>query len=1084
MQTQSPVSPDDPSDRASGRRGRECQGGPARLMCPPRPRHILTLLLLAAAASPGAFAAAQEVPGEVEGRAAAVENSPGLDVDLARAPLRLPAAAPGSAAEGTPPLVVRISVRWVDLEPEAGRYAWDGLDEAIRAATEGGARIIVNLHGGHPVHTGGRPLAPSDVPGMEAWTALLREIVQRHRESVWAWQVGRHPEPDPATAAEAVEAAARDFAFTFKRSAVAIRSADPEALVAVGPIDPSALQFASILYEEEISPYADALAASFNGTETDRAGLEALSALLLVHDPSAHLWINEVPVLVGMEGYGQILRGFTSGMEREAALVTFQDPPDSEGRPFHAALFDNLRGLFTAGFAPLVESGRGVKALSASGEALPAGRVSRFFDAESKSVLMLYDAGPGVARGEFGVFVLDTVDVAEPVLHDLAAGESAPNVAMQREEGSGLTRLALPLAEYPLVLAYRRFTTPEYATEGEKLDVTRERLPSAEEIIARHQAVQEAQDALLNSVRAEATEEWHFTAGATGSVDIRFESGFFYDPNVGAEWEQKAIFINGVRWRGNKIPEFPFLTPERAVSLPLVVSLSKEYRYEYEGREEVNGFDCHVISFKPIDETKNLSKGRVWIDAATYAKVRLAQAQDNQPAPIVSNDQRDTYAPVTGPDGFRYWIISRIDSEQIYSTVGFNVVVTKSARLRDFMINAPDFAERRAAALASDHTIMRETEKGTRYLQRNSDGTRTVKDEPSTMSLSGVGGVLANRSLPFPVPLVGVNWFEGDLAHRGAQANVFFAGAFLFATIADPRFLDSRLQANADLVGFAIAGADRLVRENPVTGRLNEKEAEEITQKTQTLTLGMGLPFWKFFKLKGEGRLAYSDYGRTGDSCDFLALPRDTWVRSGTLKGEFNRRAWGVELEHEWSWRARNEPWGLEAADPAGQCPSAGGGLPPDFFESAKNYVRYGGTIAKNFYLPHNQKLTFRLSGKGSRDLDRFSKYDVSLFGDRIRGLSGGGIHYTNGGILRADYAFSLGEVIRFGGGVDFARLKDRQQLGPFRNFTGAGISATFVAPWNLLVRLEYGITLDSEIPQFEGEQEILLTVFKLFSQR
>ncbi|HXI01882.1 MAG TPA: hypothetical protein VNI57_01785, partial [Candidatus Saccharimonadales bacterium] len=733
----------------------------------------------------------------------------------------------------------------------------------------------------------------------------------------------------------------------------------------------------------------------------------------------------------------------------------------------------------------LVESGPGVKVLSTSGEPLAGARVLRFFDADSKTVLMFYDGGPGAAKGEFAVFVLDSVDIAQPDLHDLAAGESAPNIALQKDEASGLTRAALPLAGYPLVLSYRRFTTPEYAREGERLNVTGERIPSADEIIAKYQAVQEAQDALLKTVRADATEEWHFTTGATGSFDLRFEEGYFYDPNIGAEWEQREVYANGVRWRTNRIPELPFLLPEKAASLPLVVSLSKEYQYEYDGREDVDGFDCYVISFKPVDDTKLLSKGRVWIDTKTFERVRIAQAQKNQPAPIISNDQRDTYAPVTGPDGFTYWILSRIDSEQIYSIGGRNFVITKSVRLRDFKINSSDFGEKRTAALASTHTMLRDTDQGMRYLQRHSDGSRTVKTEPSTMNLFALGGVLANKSLPFPVPLAGINWFESDLGHKGLQSNVFFAGAFLFANLSDPKLFGSPFEANADLVGLAVAGTDRLVRENPSTDHLRERSEEEITRKTQRLTLGLGLPFWKFFKIKGEGRLEYVDYGRTKDTCDAFVSPRNTWVRSGILSAEFERRAWGLELDHEWAWRSRNEPWGLDAADPNAACVSAAvRQLPPDFSESAKTYVRYGGTIAKNFYLPHNQKILFRLSGQGSRDLDRFSKYGVSFFDNRIRGFSGGGIHYTNGGLFRADYAFSVGKVVRFGGGVDFARLRDRQQLEPFRDYTGAGVSAQFAAPWNLLVRLEYGVAVQSDIPEYQGDQEILLTVLKLFAQR
>ena len=74
--------------------------------------------------------------------------------------------------------------------------------------------------------------------------------------------------------------------------------------------------------------------------------------------------------------------------------------------------------------------------------------------------------------------------------------------------------------------------------------------------------------------------------------------------------------------------------------------------------------------------------------------------------------------------------------------------------------------------------------------------------------------------------------------------------------------------------------------------------------------------------------------------------------------------------------------------------------------------------------------------------------------------------------------------MIRFEAGVDFARVKDRQQLEPFRNHTGAGVAGQMAGPWNLLFRLEWGISVASDVEEFEGEQEILFTVLKLFSQR
>ena len=50
-------------------------------------------------------------------------------------------------------------------------------------------------------------------------------------------------------------------------------------------------------------------------------------------------------------------------------------------------------------------------------------------------------------------------------------------------------------------------------------------------------------------------------------------------------------------------------------------------------------------------------------------------------------------------------------------------------------------------------------------------------------------------------------------------------------------------------------------------------------------------------------------------------------------------------------------------------------------------------------------------------DLDRFSRYEFSFFGDdRLNGFSGSGVRFDQGWIARAGYAFNLFEVIRLPG--------------------------------------------------------------------
>jgi len=992
--------------------------------------------------------------------------------------------APADADPNLTPLVIRFGLAWGNLENPRAEYHWEALDAAVADAGSAGLEIILNPHGTNAAYPiPGARIAPDDTEAIAGWSAFLRALAGRYGDRVRFFQVGRFPDRDPGGGGGSETELARSYAYLLKKSAVAIRSAAPDALVALATISSGSIGFMSAVLDEEVAPYGDALAVSFDGSDKAREDLKALAGLLLTKDPGAKLWITGVRLLLGNSGYGDLLRAYIAGLDREVALVTFDDAADAQGRPFHFGAMDRARRLFTTAYSPLVESGRGVRVFAIDGSPLPDARASRFFDPDGKIVLMAYEGGGAVKRGDFGVFVVDSTDIAEPVLRDLASGESSAAVTMQKDPNSGLTRLALPLAEYPLVLSYRRFTTPEYAKLGEKVAVTGERLPTAEEIIARMQATQAAQDAILKSLRADAKEEWHFSVGASGSFDVAFDESFYLDPNVGAEWEQREIFINGVRWKLKTIPELPFVNPEKVVSLPLRITLAKDYTYSYEGRESVSGFDCYIVRFEPIERSLNLASGRVWVDTVSGARVRIAMVQGNLAAPVISNDQRDTYAPVSGPGGLTYWVLSRIEAQQIYSIGGANFVLNKAVDLSGFHINDASFAAARGEALASSHQILRDTDRGLRYTEKKDDGSRVVKAKVSHQNLFLVGGALYNPSFDYPIPLAGVNYFDSDLFGRGWQTDILYAGVLVFANLSNPRFLGTKMDASADLGGFGISLTDPLFRTDPNTGNVSKREKEGVKRKTQILNLGLGFPFGKFFKIKAEGQLDYDAFGASNEKCDSFIVPRDTTVRSGILRGEFHRKAWNVALHESWSERQTFERWGLDASTSA-LCPvPAGTAQHPDFFEGAGDFTKYGADLSKEFYLPFSQKIHVELSGLGSRDLDRFSKYQFGLFDDRLRGFSGSGLRFTDGAVAHLIYNFSLADVIRFEAAVDRARVRDRQLGEEFHNFTGVGVAGQFIGPWGLLIQLDIGRVAASDIPEYRGGTEFRLEFLKLFSQ-
>ena len=147
-----------------------------------------------------------------------------------------------------------------------------------------------------------------------------------------------------------------------------------------------------------------------------------------------------------------------------------------------------------------------------------------------------------------------------------------------------------------------------------------------------------------------------------------------------------------------------------------------------------------------------------------------------------------------------------------------------------------------------------------------------------------------------------------------------------------------------------------------------------------------------------------------------------------------------------------------------------------EFFEGSKDFVLYEGTVSKDFFLPLNQKVHTSLNLAGGSDLDRFSKYHFGFFGNRVRGFSGAGIRYTQGARAQVQYAFNLGQVIRFDATVDHARPTD-----DYQNLTGFGISGQTILGPNLIISLDWGIAVASDVEQYRGDQEVLLTILRLF---
>ena len=576
------------------------------------------------------------------------------------------------------------------------------------------------------------------------------------------------------------------------------------------------------------------------------------------------------------------------------------------------------------------------------------------------------------------------------------------------------------------------------------------------------------------------------------AVDVTTLNNFYWDPKVGAEWEQTEFFFNGVRWTGKKLPDLPLIQPEKVVVLPLNINLNKDYSYRYLGTDTAEGRDCHVLEFTPVAESKSLYQGKVWIDRKSFAKIRIASVQTGLGPPVTSNDERDSYGPAPGAGESPLWVLQKIEGQQIWNISGVNLVVQRVVEFSDFVLNDPDFEAKRDSAYQSKNVMLRDTEKGFRYLDREESGEgRVVREGVTKRTILGAAGVFYDQSLDYPIPLAGIDYFDFDFKKTGSQVNLFFAGALLQGSIQSPRFLGTRLDAGASVLGIAFTGND-----NYYLGD-RKLESDEVRTRSQSASVNLGIPLGNFFKIKLLGLWDYNQYGG-GKNTESFVVPVDTSETGYGILGQFDR--WGMTLQArlERHRRSRWEEWGEEPPEDPLEYPqyTAVGTRLIDYDPDQRSYSTAGALISKQFPLTGFQKLALRGEYLTGDNQDRFSKYTFGFFTTRVRGFSGSGVRFNRAVLASAGYSFNVAEVLRIEADLDWARVRDttlRDLPPPFpspssvgcigcaQDFAGFGLSGNVMGPWSTLIRFDWGIAVKSDIPGLAGQQEISLALLKFF---
>jgi len=657
--------------------------------------------------------------------------------------------------------------------------------------------------------------------------------------------------------------------------------------------------------------------------------------------------------------------------------------------------------------------------------------VLRFFDGKKFTPILLLPedpAGPAAIELSGGPF-------AKASVKNLASG------AKKDFDLKTARTLTLDLSKGPLAVVLQ----PAARAGGETkaaVEVGAVRGLTAEEIVARERAWDAGQRERAGSFIADMKASLRFRIGEVNETfDLTILGPFYFRRGQPPDWEWDEFYLNGVKWKGRTLPKLPILQPEKVTTLPLDIRLSEDYDYALHGEDTIAGRRAYHIHFVPKSTTgeKPIYRGSVWIDKETFALLRRDSVQLNLKGETLSNVQSEFYRPVPGfPDVF---LPLEIKGEQVFSTAGRTTAIERDVVMQSIRVNPPDFDERIAAAHASQAQMIRDTEKGMRYLVPDpaKPGTRIVEETISKKSTFGLLGAFYDDSLDYPIPLLGIQHFNFDLWGTGKQLSVFFAGALLTANYTDPSLGGSRFDLGADVFAVAFASGDVSYRNG------KEVPAEKLKHLPAVFQLNVGHPLGPYLKASLGIFTKWDNFQRDKDTGPNFITPVDTFTDGADVKLVGNLSGFNAIASGSFYRRRRWEFWG----DPAA----------PEFESNQKEYWKYSLSLSKDRYFSGFRKLHLGLSYQGGSNLDRFSKYEFGTFsGNPVRGYKSGSLRTESAFVANVSYGLNIEDLIRFEGFYDQALLKDKRSGFNNTYFSGAGLLASFNGPWqNSILRGEIG---------------------------
>jgi hypothetical protein len=670
---------------------------------------------------------------------------------------------------------------------------------------------------------------------------------------------------------------------------------------------------------------------------------------------------------------------------------------------------------------------------------------------------LLYSSSTGdtylIYRGSGAPGALDLdadVSMTTPAAIDPFTGTATRLTPPPRERGQP-ARLSVRVAAASQVVDFNY----GQATFASSAETRYEALPPVEEIIARHQAAQAAQDAAVHDYMAHLRIEMHFhPSAADPAYNVVTENELFVDAG-GSEWAEQSFSMNGATWTSNR-PSFPLLQPEKVLSLPLDLRLNQDYRYRLAGVETVDGRAAFAVAFEPMDAAKALYRGTVWIDRQTFARLRVRAVETHGAGVVQSNEEEQDFGVVGELEGRPIRLLTHLTSRQTMLVAGRTILNEREQRLTDVRLNPGNFAGARADARGGNQVMYRDTDRGVRYFVKKGD-SRVTSDTLTTSSRALAMGADFDPSFDYPLPIAGLDILDFNFLNRDLQMALLFGGVLVLGNVQRAGLWNGRVDASVDFFGLALNSNDA------VFDGTGERLGERVQTRPASTGLNVGVRLSASHKVTGHLEARRDFYSRAPQTSIDFVVPSSTTTIGEGIGYEFRHRGYSFTADASRYRRGSWTPWGTPAAS---------------FDSNTRTYTRVDAGASKDFVF--NTFQTLHLNGQyfGGQRLDRFSMYQFGMFDPtRMHGVPSA-VRFGELAMARGSYSFNVFNQYRLD--LYAEQAVGRESAGmAWQPVTGLGVSVNLRGPRSTIFRADVGHSLLPSMYRGAGSTVVQILILK-----